>query len=377
MEASVARRVASPTNTCPGAAADWIREAVLTRSPATIPSPSAPIVTAASPVRTPARARRSATPSSRPRWATVAVRSRAARTARSGSSSLATGVPHTAMTASPMNFSMVPPYRVITCRHVSKYRERISRTSSASRVSERAVKPTRSANRTETSRRSATGVASDPLAVPGAVVAPSASDVPHSPQNFAPASFDVPQFGQSKASGDPHSRQNFLPASFSVEQLGQITPPPMAWVSQGTHAVPGAARIRLREQGPSLVHRPCPEGFRDGVPPPRHDQQELRRGLVVGRFCDGDLIEPPHGQVVAENLAPQALHPLVDLPDPVRQRVHLGPPLIGPLDERDVDRHSPSSRRNVPRYRTPPGPKKQSERSLSPFQAPPIDGSAR
>ena len=39
-----------------GSAADWIRAAVLTRSPATIPCPSAPSVTAASPVRTPARA---------------------------------------------------------------------------------------------------------------------------------------------------------------------------------------------------------------------------------------------------------------------------------------------------------------------------------
>ena len=33
----------------------------------------------------------------------------AARTARSGSSSCATGTPNTAITASPMNFSTVPP----------------------------------------------------------------------------------------------------------------------------------------------------------------------------------------------------------------------------------------------------------------------------
>ena len=37
--------------------------------------------------------------------------SSAARTARSASSSCATGVPHTAMTASPMNFSITPPWR--------------------------------------------------------------------------------------------------------------------------------------------------------------------------------------------------------------------------------------------------------------------------
>ena len=51
-----ARWVASPTRTVPGAATDWSRDAVLTRSPATMPWFVAPIVTAASPVRTPARA---------------------------------------------------------------------------------------------------------------------------------------------------------------------------------------------------------------------------------------------------------------------------------------------------------------------------------
>ena len=51
-----ARCVASPTRTVPGGATDWSRLAVFTRSPATIPWSVAPIVTAASPVRTPARA---------------------------------------------------------------------------------------------------------------------------------------------------------------------------------------------------------------------------------------------------------------------------------------------------------------------------------
>ena len=85
----VARRVASPTRTGRASAADWTREAVFTRSPATIPWPSAPMVTAASPVRTPARARRSGAPTSSPSAATASVSSRAARTARSASSSFA------------------------------------------------------------------------------------------------------------------------------------------------------------------------------------------------------------------------------------------------------------------------------------------------
>ena len=98
-----ARIVASPTSTVPGAAAACSREAMLTGSPATIPWPRAPSVTAASPVRTPARA---AMPG--PRRPTAPTRSRAARTARSASSSCADGAPHTAITASPMNFSMLP-----------------------------------------------------------------------------------------------------------------------------------------------------------------------------------------------------------------------------------------------------------------------------
>ena len=105
---SVAARVDSPTSTVPGRATDCSRAAVFTRSPATSPWSTAPSVTAASPVSTPARAT-SSRPSARPTSATDATRSRAARTARSASSSCATGAPQTAMTASPMNFSTVPP----------------------------------------------------------------------------------------------------------------------------------------------------------------------------------------------------------------------------------------------------------------------------
>ena len=103
------RLVVSSTRTVFDGAAAWRRAAVLTRSPATMPWPSAPRVTAASPLPTAARAlrRRSGTaPRSLP---TAATSSSAARTARSASSSCATGAPHSAMTASPMNFSRVPP----------------------------------------------------------------------------------------------------------------------------------------------------------------------------------------------------------------------------------------------------------------------------
>jgi hypothetical protein len=90
-------------------AAVWRRAAVLTTSPATIPSPSAgraPSDTSASPVVTAIRTC-SWGWSSR----TQSRIASAARMARSGSSSCATGAPKTAITASPMNFSTVPPKR--------------------------------------------------------------------------------------------------------------------------------------------------------------------------------------------------------------------------------------------------------------------------
>jgi hypothetical protein len=76
-------------------------------------------------------------------------------------------------------------------RLASKYRVSSSRTSSASRDSASVVNPTRSANRTDTSRRSATG-ADWVVAGSGAAAADTpglgapASAVPHSPQNFWP-----------------------------------------------------------------------------------------------------------------------------------------------------------------------------------------------
>ena len=105
----VSSRVVSSTQTWPGAAADCTREAVLTASPATMPCCSAPMVTATSPVTIPTRIARSATPMSEPIAAIVLTSSRPARTARSASSSWAVGTPQTAITASPMNFSTVPP----------------------------------------------------------------------------------------------------------------------------------------------------------------------------------------------------------------------------------------------------------------------------
>ena len=83
-------------------------------------------------------------------------------------------------------------------------------------------------------RRRRRGAGAGPVGAPVAPAAPcpraasAVRVVPHSPQNFAPAGFAAPQFGQPTAElRAPHSRQNFRPRSFSVPQLVQITPSPL------------------------------------------------------------------------------------------------------------------------------------------------------
>jgi hypothetical protein len=93
--------VAASIRTSPRPAADSSRDATFTASPVTSRS-SVPAMT--SPVVIPIR------PSS-PSSGSAACISIAARQARRASSSCSTGTPKTAITASPMNFSTVPPSR--------------------------------------------------------------------------------------------------------------------------------------------------------------------------------------------------------------------------------------------------------------------------
>jgi hypothetical protein len=87
------------------------------------------------------------------------------------------------------------------------------------------VKPTRSANRTETRRRSADGVGAAAGVAIAVGWATGLRGVPHSPQNLSRGAFGVPQFGQGLAKGLPHSPQNFRSGSFSVPHCGQTTIP--------------------------------------------------------------------------------------------------------------------------------------------------------
>src|SRR5262249_28230406 len=96
------------------------------------------------------------------------------------------------------------------------------------RSSANGVNPTKSANRTLTTRRSATasaaatGAAGTAAKGRGAVGAGGGSGVAQVGQKFAPGRVLGPPFWQPPTSGDAHSSQNLAPATFCVPQLLQI-----------------------------------------------------------------------------------------------------------------------------------------------------------
>ena len=181
------RSVIGPMRISPGPAADSRRWATLTGSPSVNGSPSGVVLTAISPVFTPVwvTSRTSHDAARSPLRSSSAVRiSSAARAARTTSSSCRTGTPNTAMTASPMNFSTVPPWRSMTPRISAKYRVITSWRASGSRRSPSAVKPLTSANTTVTVLRACRS--------PTAGVA---SDDPQAKQNLAPSMAASPHLG--------------------------------------------------------------------------------------------------------------------------------------------------------------------------------------
>ena len=170
-------RARGPTMTDIGSAADCRRAAVFITSPAANPWPRATSRTNASPVST---ATRTCRPISSER--TRSTMSRAALTARSGSSSCASGKPNSAATGSPMNFSIVP--------HSARSPRAGARSNAKQpvdlfriRPSASSVDPTRSQNSAVTTRRS--GVASA-----------SSRRAPHLLQNSASAGTTAPQARQ-------------------------------------------------------------------------------------------------------------------------------------------------------------------------------------
>jgi hypothetical protein len=154
----------------------------------------------------------------RPRLSTRCASS-PARTARSASSSVATGAPKTAMTASPMYFSITPPYWRITSRSAAKYSRCRMRICSGSASSEKDVNPAMSMKRTVMRRRSSF------LTELGAV----STREPHAVQKAASAEMDCPQWTHSRVRRVPQPPQNLSsgPATRAhLEQVGVLTSPP-------------------------------------------------------------------------------------------------------------------------------------------------------
>ena len=103
----------------------------------------------------------------------------AARTARSGSSSCATGAPNNASTPSPSTLSIVPPNSMTSAMSRSKASSSNRFARSGSRYSTRPVYPTMSANNTVISRRSSVVVATTWCPQNGQNRAPSGSACRH------------------------------------------------------------------------------------------------------------------------------------------------------------------------------------------------------
>ena len=124
----------------------------MTASPATSICPPDSLDAITSPVLRPMRIS-SCRSGSRARFQRASRSSirRAARTARTASSSRAVGTPKTAMIASPVNFSIVAVSARSSCVIAAKKSVIRARTSSGCIVSARSVEPTTSANRTVTS----------------------------------------------------------------------------------------------------------------------------------------------------------------------------------------------------------------------------------
>ena len=106
------------------------------------------------------------------------------------------------MTASPMNFSIVPPKRSTTVR-APRSTHSSSRTSSGSRCSDNVVNDTRSPNRTLVTLRSATAPSGHPVSLGGRAAAPG-WDAPHCPQKRASGPSSALHESQVRASPTPH-----------------------------------------------------------------------------------------------------------------------------------------------------------------------------
>ena len=115
--------VSRPIMISAGAAASLKPAATFTASPTTSAAPGRPVPTTTAPVLMPVRASRKRRVRAQSGVQSSPAPDRistAARTARRASSSWTSGTPNTAITASPMYFSTVPPWRSIDRSHLGE-----------------------------------------------------------------------------------------------------------------------------------------------------------------------------------------------------------------------------------------------------------------
>ncbi|SPE60453.1 hypothetical protein SBV1_420007 [Verrucomicrobia bacterium] len=160
---------------------------------------------------------------------------RAARTARAGSSSRACRAPNTAIMASPMCFSTVPPWALIKASSRCQSELMCACRSSGSCRSANDVKPEKSANRTVTCLR---WPASNPAGAGTGAKLAAALDLaawPQAGQNRASVGKNSPQLAQRAGRSAPHLKQTRASTGASV---------PQAWQCIGP-AIPTALGMRL------------------------------------------------------------------------------------------------------------------------------------
>src|SRR5207248_5007536 len=212
----VATLVRAPAYTPPIAAASASRAAVFTVSPMTVYSNAACTPATTSPVFNPTRSPSGAPPprSSSSTRRTARCIDSAARTARSASSSCATGAPKTAMMPSPVSLSTCPPKVLTAPASAAITRSMTAPTRSGSRSSAQAVKSDRSPNSTVTTRRSVAGSS-----------AAAGSAAPQLWQNRAPGTATVPHTGQVIGGLRSPGRSRCVPTHTSVGrfQVGQLS----------------------------------------------------------------------------------------------------------------------------------------------------------
>ena len=187
MKSFTSTYVGAPTRISIAGAACSSRAAVFTASPVTRRCPAETSPATTSPVLTPVRFSRRTPHRASSRSFTPAracFMSHAALTARKASSSWILGRPNTAMIASPMYFSTVPPWDSSTTFISLKYTFRTSRSDSLSSCSPRVVEPLRSQKTMETVLRTS------------AVFVSGTSCVPQNPHSRKRSGFSSPQLGQ-------------------------------------------------------------------------------------------------------------------------------------------------------------------------------------